>query len=277
MREIMKFLKITAALLVTTAFATPASAQTQLLDFIEGIDVRSEASTVSEYVFRGQSRGAQSIISDSTFSLPIGLDIGYLYNAGIDPDSDVQRDEIRVYANYALPLSDAISADVGVTHYYYPQFGGLFETDDGSAGSYEFYGSAGLNEVFLKPKLTVFYDVTLENLTVEGAIGHTFVLPREGWTADLGLTGGYVSEDSSFVFGPGNVPGRAEDYGYATLTAGVDKIINKNIAFYADANFTFNSEDDSLNFERDSLPVPAVSVRDEETKFWIGTGLVLNF
>ena len=269
----MKKITFATVLLAATTLASPAFAQSQFADFIEGIEARSEASTLSEHVFRGQSRGAQSLVSDSEFTLPFGLSGGFLYNAGIDPDSDVQRDEIRVYANYSVPLSDSVSVDIGGTHYYYPQFGGLFETRGGSAGSYEAYGSVGLDEVFLSPKGTVYYDFTLDNLTLEGSIGHDFDLSREGWSANLGLTAGYVDADSSFV-------GEAEvfNYGYGTATAGLKKIITQEITFYVNGNFTVNSEDDTLNFDRAVTPAgSAFATRDSSSKLWVGTGIALNF
>ena len=101
----MKKITFATVLLAATTLALPAFAQSQFADFIEGIEARSEASTLSEHVFRGQSRGAQSLVSDSEFTLPFGLSGGFLYNAGIDPDSDVQRDEIRAvsYTHLTLP------------------------------------------------------------------------------------------------------------------------------------------------------------------------------
>jgi len=269
----MKHLTLAAVGLAATAFASPAFAQSSTSQFIEDIEVRAQFDTLSEYVFRGQSRGAQSLVSDTETKLPFGLSGGVLYIAGVDPDSDVQRDEIRVYANYSVPVGDAVSVDVGGTHYYYPQFGGLFETRGGSAGSYEAYGSVGLDEVFLNPKAKVYYDFTLENLTIEGSLDHSFDLPRENWSANIGVTGGYVEEDSSFVASDTPL-----DYGWVTASIGLDKVITDNIAFFVDGNFTYNTEDDTLNFDRQVLGTgDAVAFRDSSTKFWFGTGIVLNF
>ena len=243
----MKHFKLVATLLVAPIFATSAFAQD------DGIDVEASFDTLSEYVFRGESRGAQSITSNTEISLSEnflngalnGLSGGLLYIAGIDPDSDVQRDEIRVYANYSVPLGDTLSVDIGGTHYYYPQFGGLFETRGGSAGSYEVYGAVGLENVPFSPQAKVYYDLTLENLTIEGSVGHSFNLPRANWSANVGLTGGYVDADTSFVGGT-----TAQDYGYGTATIGLNKFITESISFYLNGNFTINSEDDTLNLDR---------------------------
>ncbi|MDB2439788.1 hypothetical protein N9W89_13830 [Hellea sp.] len=266
----MKNLTLASTLLATTTLASPAFAQSQ---FFEDIEIRSQADTVTEYVFRGQSLGAQSLVSDTEVTLPIGLSGGFKYIAGIDPDSAVQRDEIRVYVNYSVPVGDAVSVDVGGTHFYYPQFGGLFETRGGSAGSYEAYGSVGFNEVFLKPKARVSYDVTLENLTIEGSVEHSFDLSREGWSANVGLTAGYVDADNNFLGFANSL-----DYGWGTATAGFNKVITDNISFYGDANFTLNSEDDTLNFDREVLASGFdFATRDSDTKLWFATGVVLNF
>lgn len=267
----MKHFTLAAVGLLTTA--APAFAQGSVSQFLDDIEVEAQFDTLSEYVFRGQSRGAQSITSQNTFTLPGGLSGGAAYIAGIDPDSAVQRDEIRAFVNYAVPLDSTISIDVGGTYYYFPQAGGFFETRGGSAGSYEVYGSVGLDEVFLSPKATVFYDLTLENLTLEGAIEHNFDLPRKGWTGSVGLTAGYVDEDNSFVANDA-----ALDYGYGVATLGLNKVITDNISFHLNGNFAYNSEEDTLNLDRDVLASGLnVPTRDSDTKFWYGTGLKLNF
>ena len=271
----MKHFSVAAALIIAPIFASTAFAQDDGIDAFAGFD------TVSEYVFRGQSRGAQSLMSETrislsdNFAIPAlnGFSGGALYIAGVDPDSSVQRDEIRAYVNYSVPLDAPVSVDVGANYFYYPQAGGFFETRGGSAGSYEVYGGIGLDQVFLSPKAKVFYDVTLENLTIEGSLEHGFDLPREGWSGNLRLKGGYVDADSSFV-GDGNVI----DYGYGTATIGLNKVITKNISFYADGNFSINSEDNTLNFERGfTAEGDAFAQRDSDTKFWFGTGMNLNF
>ena len=265
----MKHFKTVAGLLVAPTFASTAFAQVD-----DGISVTSTADTVSEYVFRGVSLGAQSLQPGTEISLSEnflngalnGLSGGVWYSAGIDPDSDVQADEVDTYLNYSLPVGDAISLDIGGTYYYYPQSGGFLETRGGSAGSYEFYGSVGLNDVALSPSATVYYDVTLENLTLEGSIEHGFDLPRENWSAALGLTGGHVDADSGF------------DYQWATATVGLNKLITDNISFYVNGNFTLNSEDDTLNFEREVADSGiAFATLDSDTKFWFGTGLAVDF
>jgi hypothetical protein len=106
----------------------------------------------------------------------------------------------------------------------------------------------------------------LENLTLEGSVGHSFDLPRDGWSGELGLTGGHVDADSGF------------DYQWGTATAGLNKAISDNIAFYINGNFTLNSEDNTLGFGREVTAVgTAFPTADGDTKFWFGTGLSVSY
>ena len=256
----MRHLLFTTAVFVVPAFAPTAFAQD------DGIYPTSSIASVSEYVFRGTSLGGASLQPSTEIGFSNGLTVGAWYSAGLGSDSDVQADEVDLYANYSVPVGEAFSLDVGGTYYYYPQSGSLFETEGGSAGSYEFYGSVGLNDVALSPSATVYYDVTLENLTLEGSIAHSFDLPRDGWSAELGLTGGHVDSDSGL------------DYQWGTATAALNKDVSDNIAFYINGNFTLNSEDDTLGFGREVSPEGIASdTTDSDTQFWFGTGLSVSY
>ena len=142
----------------------------------------------------------------------------------------------------------------------------MFETDGGAAGSYEVYGSVGFSEFALSPAATVYYDFTLENLTLEGSIGHTLPLPREGWTADLGLTAGLVDPDEG------------SGYEWGTATVSLNKAVTDSISFYLSGNLTVNSEDDTLGFDREVLANGfEIATLDSSTLFWLGTGLTVSY
>ena len=256
----MKYLTLIAISLGATAISFSASAQD------DGLFPTSSIASVSEYVFRGVSLGGSSLQPSTEISTDIGITVGAWYSAGIGSDSSVQADEIDLYVNYSLPFDAPVSFDVGGTYYYFPQSGSLFETDGGAAGSYEIYGSAGLKDVVLSPSATVYYDLTLESLTLEGSIGHSFPLPRDGWSLDLGLTGGHVDFDD------------VGSYEWGTATASFNKTITDNISFYANGNFTVNSEDDTLGFDREVLASGLdFATRDSDTQFWFGTGLSVSY
>lgn len=257
----MKQLTFAAALLIAPAFASTAVAQD------DGIYPTSTISSVSEYVFRGVSLGGSSIQPSTEISTDFGLTVGAWYSAGLGSDSAVQADEIDLYASYSVPLDGPISLDIGGTYYHFPQSGDLFETDGGIAGSYEVYGSVGFDDIFLSPKGTVYYDLTLENLTLEGEIEHTVDLPRDGWSAGLGLTGGLVDSDEGL------------DYEWATATVALQKDVTDTIDFYISGNFTLNSEDDTLGFDTgiDADTGLDISTLDSDTQFWFGTGLSVSY
>lgn len=257
----MKHIVIGTILCAATAISTPAFSQDD-----DGINPSSTISSVSEYVFRGVSLGGSSLQPSTEISTDIGITVGAWYSAGIGSDSSVQADEIDLYVNYSLPFDGPVSFDIGGTYYFYPQSGSLFETDGGVAGSYEVYGSVGLSDLPLSPAATVYYDFTLENLTLEGSIGHTLPLPREGWTADLGLTAGLVDSDAG------------TDYEWGTATVSLNKAITDSIAFYLAGNFTVNSEDNTLGFDRQVLANGfEFATADSDTQFWFGSGLTVSY
>ena len=257
----MKHFTLAATLLCAAAVSSTVFAQDD-----DGIHPSSHIESVSEYVFRGVSLGGSSLQPSTEIGTDIGITVGVWYSAGLSSDSSVQADEIDIYANYALPLDGPISVDVGGTYYYYPQSGSLFETDGGAAGSYEVYGSVGLDDVVLSPEATVYYDFTLESLTLEGSLAHSIPLPRAGWRADLGLTGGRVDFDD------------LGDYEWATATIAANKTITENISFYVSGNFTLNSEDDTLGFDREVTAGGfEFATRDSDTQLWLGTGLNVSY
>ena len=256
----MKHIITTAIALSLASFAPSAAAQD------DGIYPTSSITSVSEYVFRGVSLGGASLQPSTEIATDFGITVGAWYSAGLGSDSSVQADEIDLYINYALPIEGPISAVVGGTYYHYPQFGSLLETEDGLAGSYEVYGSVGLNDAPLSPQATVYYDFTLENLTLEGSVGHSLDLPREGWSANLGLTAGHVDSDQGV------------DYQWGTGTVALNKDVTENIEFYVSGNFTVNSEDNTLGFDRQTAQNGIdFAIRDSDTQFWFGTGLSVSY
>jgi len=260
----MKYFTLTATLLGATAFAPSVHAQ-DLAKIIDDIEITSTLDTVSEYVFRGVSLGENSVQPGTEISLG-GFYVGSWYSAGFGSESDAQADELDLYVGYSLPLGDDISVDVGGTYYHYPQSGSLFETgDDGAAGTYEVFGSAGLNNVPLSPTGSVYYDFTLDNLTLEGSVGHSFDLPRDLWTADVGVTGGHVDQ------------GGGGSYQWATGTIALNKQIIEAVSFSLHGNLTLNSDADTLSFESVETPTGFVPATDSSTLFWVGTGLTVGF
>jgi len=256
----MKKFTFAAALLAATTITPAAFAQDSDISFSAGTDA------VSEYVFRGTSLGAESLQPYAEVSVG-GFTAGLWSSLGFGDNSDVQGDEIDFYAGYSLPLDGSVSVDVGITYYHYPQGGALFETEDGNAGSYEVYASAGFGDLPLSPSASVYYDFTFETLTLEGSVGHSIPLSSEDWSADLGLTVGHVEADGG------------GDYQWATAGASLGKSFDNDVSFYVGANFTVNSDDDKLGFQRVVDPATEIadSLTDSSTKFWVGSGFSVGF
>lgn len=255
----MKHLTLAAVVLATTAMAPAAFAQD------DGISVSTGIDSVTEYVFRGVSLGGDSIQPYAEISAG-GFTVGAWYSVGFGADSAVQADEVDLYASYSVPLDGPVSLDIGGTYYHFPQSGAFFETEGGSAGSYEVFGSVGFGEVPLAPTATVYYDFTFESLTLEGSVGHSFELAREGWTTDLGLTAGFVDVSGG-------------NYEWATATVALNKAVTDDIGFYISGNFSLNSNDNTLGFDRvvDPATEVAFATVDSDNLLWFGTGISVGF
>ena len=205
----------------------PATAQAGDLSVSTSVDV------TSDYVFRGISLadtaiqpGVEAALGDFTF--------GAWFSTGIGDTSILAGDELDLYAGYSFGLSDTVSADVGITYYHYPQGGSLFETDGGGAGTYEVYAGLGFDTA-LSPSVTAYYDFTLEALTLEGGIGHSFAT-SESTSFDLGLTAGMVDGDGF-------------SYEYGQLSASYGVAFTDDVSAYIGANYALSSED-SLDYKK---------------------------
>ena len=250
--------KLLLAGIATAAMAAPTAAFAQDVSYTIGTDV------VSEYVFRGQSFGGTSVQPYAEASVG-NFTAGIWASAGVGAESDVQSDEVDLYAGYSVPLDGDFSLDLGVTYYHYPQSGALFETEDGGAGSYEFSAAVGFDTAF-SPSLAAYYDVTLEAFTLEGGIGHSVEL-NDDYGLDLGLSAGLVQAD-----GPG-------DYEYATASIAITHAFSESVGWYVGGNFSVNSENNTLDFERivDPASEIAFATADSDTKLWFGTGISVGF
>jgi len=266
----MKYFTLSAALLGAIAMAPAAQAQSAS-SFFDDIEVTSTIDTVSEYVFRGISFGENSVQPGTELSV-YGLTVGSWYSAGFGKSSAVQVDELNLYASYQLPLDGALQASIGGTAYIFPQGVNILDGDGGTVASYEANATVGLQDVFLSPSVTAAYDFTLDNFTIEGNLSHSFDLPRDGWSAELGLNAGYVELDSPFQ--ATTLADAFDSYQYGTATIAANKAITDSIAFYVSGNFTVNSEDDVLGFDIENT---SATFSDSSTALWLGTGFSVGF
>ncbi len=230
-------------------------------------DVSGSASLdyVTDYVFRGVSFAGAAL--QPGIELAVGdAYVGVWGSTPLGTASALGGDEIDFYAGYGFGLSDSLSADVGITYYYFPQTGGFLSDD---AGSYEVYGGLSLDSV-LSPSVYAYYDLTLEALTLEGSIGHSVGL-SDSVSLDLGLTGGLVDVSGG-------------SYEWATGSASIGFPIGGAVSGYVGVNYSLNSED-NLGFVGGSdLITDADGFFDIDPNFsqsgdlfWAGAGIAANF
>lgn len=142
----------------------------------------------SDYYFRGTQ------LADSFIEAAVDYSEGDFY-AGMwtaqpfetAKDDSVYLNEIDFYGGYGVALSDVAALDFGLCAYAYP------ELDEGDEVTYEPYVGVSF-DLPVSPALYVYYDLTLEILTVEGSLGYS-VEVDEVSTIDFGVAVGNVSPD----------------------------------------------------------------------------------
>jgi len=209
---------------------------------------------VTEYVFRGVSLADQAIqpYAEASFG---NFTAGVWASLSEGTGSAAAGDEVDLYVSYSLPVEGPVSFDTGLTYYHYPQGGGLFETDGGSAGTYEVSLSAGFDAP-LEPSLTAFYDLTLEAFTLEGGLSKS-VPVTDAVGLDLGLTAGLVDGDGF-------------SYEYGSLSAAFSTALGEAASAYVGGNLALSS-DRTLNFD------DLIAGGGRKDNVWFGVGVSTGF
>ncbi len=247
----MKKLLVGSLIILGSSVAVTASAD----DF--GVTATIDYTT--DYVFRGVSL-AESAIQPGVEVAFGDAYVGAWVSTAIGDTSIFAGDELDLYAGYGLSLSDDLSADVGITYYHYPQGGGLFETDDGAAGTYEVF--AGLSyDTVLSPSLYGYYDFTLEAFTVEGGLGHSLELGGKS-SLDLGLTAGLVDGDGF-------------SYEYGQLSAALGYAFTEDVSAYVGANYALSSEDTLIGSP--TIEFDDIDLDLGDNKLFFGAGVSAGF
>ncbi len=105
-----------------------------------GLEISANAAVVSEYRFRGVdlSGGDIAIQGGVDLALPAGFYVG-TWGSSLDEDTvGYGHTELDLYGGWSGDISDAVSVDVGVIAYMYPNAG------PGDFDYIEFYGSVGV-------------------------------------------------------------------------------------------------------------------------------------
>lgn len=220
-----------------------------------GNSVDVSADLVTEYIFRGIAFDDEAFQPGIEFAFG-DFAIGAWSSIGIGSNGIKTMDELDLYAGSSFALNDSVSADVGVILYHFPEQGGLFDigTDAGDGSTLEFYGGISL-DTFLSPAATVYYDINLEALTLEGGIAHSFPL-QDNFSLDLGLTAGHVSVD-----GDG-------DYEWGHGSAALTLAVSESISAYVGANYGINSE---------KLFTDYANGTTKTQSSWFGAGVATGF
>lgn len=189
---------LSLAALSTAAVAAPAFAQDEAA--ASPITISGEAAVVSDYRFRGLSLSNEdfAIQGSITASHESGLYLGTWGSSLTDSDpNDFGAVEIDIYGGYSTQLTEALSADVGVTYYLYP---------NSAAGDYDYvelYGSLGTTFGPLEASVGAAYapdqDAYAEALYLwlDGGVG----IPDTpiSLTAHVGHTAADVAEDNDYL------------------------------------------------------------------------------
>lgn len=257
----MKFSKtlLGASCAIFAALSAPSMAQAGDVNWSLSADL------VSEYVFRGTSLGTESIQTGVEASAG-NFTAGAWFSTGVGASSSLSADEVDFYVGYSVPLEGPITLDLAGTYYHYPQTGALFATDNGAAGTYEVGAAVGFTEdVPFAPSISAYYDFTLENFTLTGDAGGSTEL-NESNSFDYGLTVGLVDGDGF-------------SYEWATASAAVSHALTENASIYLGANFTVNSDDNTVDLDKFANPNTGTAflAATSDNLLWFGTGISTSF
>jgi len=165
--------------------ASAAFAQTPKSSYV----ITADVPFVSSYVFRGVELARQSLQPSLTYTTG-ALSLGVWSNQPLvrHPES-----EVDFLAGYDFALTKDWKLNVGGTVYFYPD---LNTSTGADRETYEPRLSLSGPLGPVTSTVAVYYDTTLKNTTVEGALGYS--VPMQGVdkdTVDFGASYGHVSPD----------------------------------------------------------------------------------
>lgn len=150
---------------------------------------------VSKYVFRGVE------IAGDSFQPSVEVSTGSLYlgvwaNAPINNQHDFGLSkELDFYVGYTPKLTENISADIGVTYYWYHRYDG-----PGADDSIEMFAGLNMTVGNFTPSAYIYRDIDLEVTTLQTSVGYSIPLKSLGTSLDLSATFGGVIPDTGEVY-----------------------------------------------------------------------------
>lgn len=169
----------TAGLGLRAQEAEPESSYSVTVDFTYG----------TKYVFRGQQLAKDTIFP--SVELSAGPITAGIWSA--QPVVDNIDNEIDFYVGYGADLAEGWSIDAGVCLYYYPELDTSGGADD---ATWEPYVGVSGSVGDLSPGLYLYYDTTLEVLTIEGSVGYSLALEPAGASLDFSAALGRIDPDT---------------------------------------------------------------------------------
>lgn len=252
-------LRSLACALALSAAALPAAAQS--------LEVATNVGFESRYLFRGVQ------FAETSFQPSISLSYGNFYgtawlNLPIGDDDLVVTpggEELDLIAGYSASINEAISFDVGVTYYVFPDlmsgFGDFYEEDgDGSgANTIEPYVGISFDTLPLTPSVYVYHDFMFDTTTFQGNMSYSVPL-ADKTSFDLGGYIGYVIDDTG-----------GTDYLYGTASANVNYTISDNGSFYAGVRYG------GSDIPGGSVIDDSIAGTTKASAFWWGLGFSASF
>jgi uncharacterized protein (TIGR02001 family) len=177
---------------------------------------------VTEYIFRGVELADASVqpgiefgYGDATFGIWSSFATNNDDNGVAGSTVADSQNEFDIYGSYNFGLSDIVNVDLGWTLYYYPNTSAPIDGNDYSNEPFAQFNF----DTLLAPSVLLAYDIDLESFTIQGSIGHSFDLPYENTTLDLGAHVGNVELDVG------------EDYIYYGANAGINYQMTEHGSF----------------------------------------------
>lgn len=196
----------------------------------QDFSISSDLTFASEYIFRGIKLAENSLQPSIEFAAD-EFYAGLWTNLPLENRSSANlEDELDFYLGFTPKLSDAVTLDIGATHYYFTGASGRPTTDSTTEA---FIGANFLFENF-SPGVYAYYDFDLEAFTIQGNLGFSIPLDQVGTSLDLAFNVGHVNPDEG------------ESYLYYGAGLSVPYKINENATVKVGVNWASHDLNDQL-------------------------------
>ncbi|MFW5882971.1 MAG: TorF family putative porin [Verrucomicrobiota bacterium] len=211
----------------------------------------------SDYVFRGQQRAEAS--AQASFELASDSAYGFVWTN--QPLEESAGEEYNFFGGYLIEANPLLTLDLLGGVYYYPDEDSRRR---GEEATYELgvglFGELPVAKTTFYPRLYLFYDLELEDVTVEASIAHRSGLSERA-SLDLALDAGFVSLGQAAVSPKGESSDR---YGYAQATADLVLRISDYVSASAGVRASAVTDAETHN-------------EGDEMEFWAGASIQARF